>query len=141
MAEGSKVPSPASLCHYQHTVPEGQEATTTQDTLLPGLKYHFLGLSTLIHHKRKTPPQMLLPGLTPAHSPGTPTQSQGQRPLAIQEQGKGSAVHTSVAAPRPVGGKGQSPGGAAVPSPHVCPALGQAEAVAVEMDPIGHSIG
>lgn len=35
----------------------------------------------------------------------------------------------------------ERPGGAAVPSPHVCPSLGQAEAVAVEMDPIGHSIG
>lgn len=140
MAEGSRVPSPASLCHYQHTVPEGQEATTTQDTLLPGLKYHFLGLSTFIHHKRKTPPKMLLPGLTPAHNPGTPTQSQGQRPLAIQEQGRGLQF-TPQWLPLALGREGTKPRGAAVPSPHVCPALGQAEAVAVEMDPIGHSIG
>lgn len=110
MAEVSKVPSPASLWHYQHTDPAGQEATTTQDTLLPGPKNHFLVLSTLIHHKRKNPPRMLLPGLTPVHHPGTRGQHspKDRGHLAIQEQGKGSAGDTSVAAPHPVRGQEQS---------------------------------
>lgn len=112
MATGNKVPSAASLCHHQHTVPTSQEATTTQDTLLPGLKIHFLVLSTLIHHKRKKPRGQFLPGCSclvsaqadscsqPRHQSQHSPKDRGH--LTMQEQGKGFALHTFLAASHPV---------------------------------------
>lgn len=87
MVKGNKVLSPASLCHHQHTIPAGQEATTTQDSLLLGLKNHSLVLSTLIHPERKKPQGQFLPGcsflvwllFTARHQ--RPTQPQEQRTL------------------------------------------------------------
>lgn len=76
-----------------------------------------------------------------------PAQPQGQRPPDNAGTGQGICTSHLFGSTSPCGAAKdedkarEAPGGAAVPSPHVCPSLGQAEAVAVEMDPIGHSIG
>lgn len=79
----------------------GQKATTTQDTLLPGLKNNFLVLSTLIHGKRgkilmDNFPQDALARSDSCSQPRhqRPTQPQGQRPPGDPGAGQGDLHFT-----------------------------------------------